>query len=99
MSEDVMAFTRASLEWAERSGGAFDATGGPLFDLWNRVRKNENVPTGEAIPDCMDTVGYDKVRVTENTVFLTEPGMRLARIAHRNKSPHLVIAGEAWQSR
>lgn len=72
-----MAFTRASLEWAERSGGAFDATGGPLFDLWNRVRKNENVPTDEAIPDCMDTVGYDKVRVTENTVFLTEPGMRL----------------------
>lgn len=77
VSEDLMALIRASLKWAERSEGAFDATGGPLFDLWNRMRKMETVPTEEAIRDCMDTVGYDKVRVTENTVFLTEPEMRL----------------------
>ena len=67
----------ASLDWSERTGGAIDITGSPLFELWNHARQTGVLPTDEEIDAARRLVGYRKVHLTEDTVVLAEPGMKI----------------------
>jgi thiamine biosynthesis lipoprotein len=53
---------QASLEWAARSGGAFDPTVAPLLDLWNVLEGPHPPPSPEAIQEGLDRVGWRRVR-------------------------------------
>jgi thiamine biosynthesis lipoprotein len=67
----------ASLSWARRTGGAFDITGGPLFDRWKRAREEGILPTEAEIRSCLELTGHDCVILDESTVRLAKPGMQI----------------------
>jgi thiamine biosynthesis lipoprotein len=67
----------ASLTWARRTDGAFDITGGPLFDRWKRAREEGILPTEAEIRSCLELTGHDCVILDESTVRLAKPGMQI----------------------
>lgn len=68
-----------SLRWAERTGGAFDPTIGPVARLWGFGRGGGEAPTDATIAAAMERVGWEKVEhdPAAHTVFLTRDGMVL----------------------
>lgn len=75
----TQAVIASALEWAERSGGAFDPTVGPLVEAWGFGRSEDPTPSPAGLEAARRLVGWQKVRLdpTAHTVFLTEPGMIL----------------------
>lgn len=73
------AVVATALEWAERSGGAFDPTVGPLVEALGFGRSADPTPSPEALEAARRLVGWEKVRLDPiaHTVFLTQPGMVL----------------------
>jgi len=68
-----------ALEYAEKSGGAFDPTVGPLVKLWGIGTDEERVPENEEIKKTLELVDYREVEINreEGTVFLKRAGMAL----------------------
>lgn len=66
-----------SLDWARRTEGAFDFTGGPLFELWEQAREKEALPAESEIRARLQLVGYEKVQLRNGTIRLTVPGMKI----------------------
>lgn len=64
---------------AERSGGAFDMTVGPLVNMWRVARRKKALPAPEKVSENMARVGYDAVLLDpkQRTVELKKPRMRL----------------------
>ncbi|MBW3660280.1 MAG: FAD:protein FMN transferase [Gemmatimonadetes bacterium] len=69
----------ASLDWAERTEGAFDPTVGPLMSAWGFGCEECVAPDSARVRSALARVGWEKVRYDPeaHTVFLTEPGMAL----------------------
>ena len=69
----------ATVRWAERSGGAFEPTIGPLAELWGFGVQVDRAPTPEEIRQALSHVGYSKIEIDPDahTIFLPEEGMRL----------------------
>lgn len=72
------AVVAASLEWAERTGGAFDPTIGPLLDVWGFGTGRGVAPDSARVARAREKVGWRRVRhdPAAHTVFLTETGMQ-----------------------
>lgn len=64
---------------AERTGGAFDITVGPLVNLWRRARRKQELPSSELIAEMKARVGYKNLRLdpARHTAELLVPEMRL----------------------
>jgi thiamine biosynthesis lipoprotein len=77
VSPELHELLRISMRWARRTGGAFDVTGGPLYELWGEARRQKTLPSQEAIHSIMQHVGYQKVELGDATVHLSAPGMKL----------------------
>ncbi|MBI5073963.1 MAG: FAD:protein FMN transferase [Nitrospirae bacterium] len=62
---------------AERSGGAFDPTIGPIVKLWDFLNKKK--PTGAAIAEALPLVNYKDILIDSPaaTVFLKRKGMMI----------------------
>lgn len=64
------------LEVSERSNGAFDCTLGTLIRLWNmdawsRAEEEGFIPpTKEEITEALIDAGYDKIKITGDTIYL-----------------------------
>ncbi len=73
---DVLA---AALGWAERSGGAFDPTVGPLMDAWGFFEHEPARPDPSRAAAAAALVGYGKVELDETAgrARLAEAGMRI----------------------
>ena len=69
----------ATVRWADRTGGAFEPTIGPLAGLWGFGVQVDRAPTPEEIQVALTHVGYSKVEIDPDahTIFLPEEGMRL----------------------
>ncbi len=67
----------AMVEWARKTGGAFDVTGGPLFRRWESARKEKNLPSHEEIAALRSMVGWDKIEVSPGAVRLAKAGMAI----------------------
>ena len=78
-----------SLHWARETGGAFDVSGGPLFELWEQAREREILPSQDEIDACRVS---DESSDSMKAVFRTcvENMMRLLAPF----APH--IAEEIW---
>lgn len=74
---EVRDLVGAMVEWAKRTGGAFDPTGGPLFRRWERARKEKNLPSREEVEALRGSVGWEKIEVGAGTVRLAKAGMSL----------------------
>ena len=64
---------------AERTGGAFDITVGPLVNLWRRARRKQEMPSAELIAGMKARVGFKNLRLdpAQRTAELLVPEMRL----------------------
>src|SRR5207245_7293056 len=79
VSDDLWNVLSRAQELSERSGGAFDATVGPLVQLWRKARRIRVLPPGGEIAKARRAVGWKNVRLDEkrHTVELLAPGMKL----------------------
>lgn len=59
---------KAALEFARKTGGAFDPTVGPLVDLWGfgPAAAPDGVPTNAQIASVRNFIGYQKLSVSES---------------------------------
>lgn len=69
----------ATVRWADRTGGAFDPTIGPLAELWGFGVQVSRAPTEAEIRQALTRIGYSKVEIDPDahTIFLPDEGMRL----------------------
>lgn len=69
----------ATVRWADRTGGAFEPTIGPLAGLWGFGVQVDRAPTPEEIHAALSNVGFSKIEidVDAHTIFLPDEGMRL----------------------
>ncbi len=79
ISPDLFMVLRRSQEMAERSGGAFDVTAGPLIALWRQARKSRTLPAAAALARARRLVGWKKLRLdpVARTARLTLAGMKI----------------------
>ena len=77
--QEVIYVLQEALRIAERTGGAFDPTIGPLVDLWDIGGDNSQVPSQEAIERAISLVDWRLVELDTEacTVFLPKEGMSL----------------------
>ena len=68
-----------ALTYAEKSGGFFDPTVGPLVKLWGIGSDDEHIPGKEEIQKALDLINYREIEIDEKegTVFLQRQGMAL----------------------
>lgn len=80
VSHDTVEIIKDSLAYSKETDGAFDITVGPLVTMWNIGEPVvKDPPSADAVAAAQAQVDYTKVQVdeTNNTVYLTEPGMAL----------------------
>jgi thiamine biosynthesis lipoprotein len=69
----------ATIRWADRTGGAFDPTIGPLAAIWGFGTEVSRAPTEEETRQALQLIGYSKIEYDPDahTVFLPVEGMQL----------------------
>ena len=78
VSSDTAYVVKASLSFAELTGGAFDPTVGPLVKIWGINTDHARVPAQSEIDAVLPLINWRDVSVTEdNTVMLKRRGMAL----------------------
>ena len=79
VSADLWRVLEAGQRMAERSGGAFDLTVGPVVNLWRVARRKRVLPVPERLADALERTGFRWVRLEAATrsVELLREGMRL----------------------
>ena len=77
ISEDLFRVLERSQEMAERSGGAFDVTIGPVVRLWRHARRVGELPDRDRLARAMKLVGYQKLYLDRKsrTASLERTGM------------------------
>lgn len=79
VSDDLWRVLVRAEQLSERSGGAFDATIGPVVRLWRSARQTKELPSPQSLQKALARVGYQLVRLEpkRQTVELLKPNMRL----------------------
>lgn len=79
LGDDLWAVLRLSQDLSKRSGGAFDATVGPLVRLWRRARRMREMPKPGLMSAAREATGYQHLELDDErrTARLLKPGMRL----------------------
>lgn len=79
VSAELFDVLQQSQRLAERSGGAFDATAGPVVRLWRAARQTGQLPSPAERDAARQAVGYQKLRLdlADRSVALLGPGMQL----------------------
>ncbi len=76
---DLFELLRRSQSLWEETGGAFDLTAAPLWELWGFARREGRVPDDAAVAEALRFVGMDRVELDGpgSTVRFQNPGVRL----------------------
>ncbi|WP_026631694.1 FAD:protein FMN transferase [Dyadobacter alkalitolerans] len=79
VSDELFDILAISQDISEKTDGAFDATLGPVVQMWRHATRKGIFPTDSAIRDAMSRTGYKKLKldVKRKKVLLTQKGMRL----------------------
>ncbi len=79
VSPDLFTVLERAQQVAERTGGAFDVTAGPLIRLWRAARKAAVLPKPDELRRARSLVGWRKLRLDPRarTAQLTVRGMQL----------------------
>lgn len=78
VSDVTLSLLKKSKEISAETGGAFDITIGPAWNIWPFARKDRTeIPTEEEIRQKLELVGYEKLVLDEQkkTAYLTKKGM------------------------
>lgn len=65
LSRDTVAVLRAARDAADQTGGAFDATIGPLIELWKRAAERDRVPTQAELDEARAASHWDLIELTD----------------------------------
>lgn len=76
VSKETAHLISSALEISRETKGAFDPTIYPVLRAWGFTTESYQVPTEEELVSLMKNVGYDKVKLNDNTIFTLE-GMQL----------------------
>jgi len=77
VSPEVFEVISRALYWAEQTDGALDISVGPVQELWDFDGDHPSLPDPGFIEPRLEKVDYRKIRLENQTVFLTEKGMRI----------------------
>jgi thiamine biosynthesis lipoprotein len=79
LSPDTYYILKKAGEFWKISDGAFDATVGPLLDIWGFTRKHYRMPSAEKIKNALSLVGFDKIIFDDanNSVKFKTKGMKI----------------------
>ena len=70
VSEETAELLTFSLKMAERTKGALDPTIYPILNAWGFTTKKYRIPSQDEIKSLLKRVGYDKVRLNDNSIKL-----------------------------
>lgn len=73
VSPETIEVIDAGINQSKETYGTFDITMGKLTALWDFSSNNPKVPSQEDITSALSTVGYEKIKIEKNTVYLTDP--------------------------
>ena len=76
VSPDFERILGYALEVAERTGGVFDPSVGPLVELWGFYSGKYRVPEEEEIAEALERVDWRRIRLEDGSVTI-ESGMQL----------------------
>ncbi|MCE7071219.1 FAD:protein FMN transferase [Dyadobacter sp. CY327] len=79
VSDELFNILAISQDISEKTDGAFDATLGPVVQMWRHATRKGIFPADSAIRDAMSRTGYKKLKLDakRKKVLLTQKGMRL----------------------
>ncbi len=79
VSQELFDVFLASVNYSEKTNGAFDITIGPVVDLWRKTEDTAERPGKEALDAAQKKVGYEKLTLDPNarTVRFAIAGMKL----------------------
>ena len=77
ISDPTAELLSIALSYAELSGGRLDPTIGAVSSLWDFHAEEPVLPDAAQLTAALPMVGYEKVSLSDHTVTLAEPGMRL----------------------
>ncbi|MBU1669785.1 MAG: FAD:protein FMN transferase [Actinobacteria bacterium] len=97
---ETLLMIKRSLDYSQRSDGAFDITVGPLAELWGFYSGEFRVPSRAQIEAVLPLVGWRRVAIDEpnGTVMLAEKGMAID-LGGVAKGYALGVAAEELRSR
>ena len=70
VSEETSELLTFSLKMAERTKGALDPTIYPILNAWGFTTEKYRIPSQNEIKSLLKRVGYDKVKLTDNSIQL-----------------------------
>ena len=79
VSPELWHMLKRSQDLARRTDGAFDATVGPLANLWRRARRRGELPSEALLDEARSRTGWQRLRLDSrrHTVTFLVPNMRL----------------------
>lgn len=77
VSPEVFEVIERALYWAGQTDGALDISVGMIQELWQFDSDHPSLPDKTAIEQKLAKVGYEKIHLENQTVFLSEKGMQL----------------------
>lgn len=77
VSDETLKLIKMALEYCELSEGAFDITLGEISDLWNFKENEGTLPDTVALSTAVRNSGYNKIRISGNTVQLANPSVQI----------------------
>jgi thiamine biosynthesis lipoprotein len=78
VSADLYELLTISRQLAERSGGAFDPTVGPLTKLWRRAIRQQTFPDSSSLRRARTRVQYGRIHLgLDTTVKVDRPNLRI----------------------
>jgi thiamine biosynthesis lipoprotein len=77
VSEDVFAMVETSLQWSDKSEGAFNILIGDVMDLWGFGTEHPVVPSQEALAAALTRTDYHQIVLDKanSTIYLPQKGM------------------------
>ncbi|PSL26091.1 FAD:protein FMN transferase [Dyadobacter jiangsuensis] len=79
VSKDLFDILAVSQDISAKTGGVFDATLGPVVQMWRHATRKGIFPPEEEIRDALARTGYSKLKMDKKThrIMLMQKGMRL----------------------
>ena len=69
LQDETVRLIKNAKAYSAKTRGAFDITVKPLTDLWN-IKNFSRVPTDSEIAETLKKVGYNNIKISNNTVCL-----------------------------
>ncbi len=66
LTADEQALVRRSLQMSVLTGGAFDITFFPVWEVWKKTAKKQRIPTNREISEAVANTGYRKIVLSKD---------------------------------